>query len=197
LIFHPKMAQKVKAGLKTQTRRKVNENECRYRAGRVYSIQTGRGKPASGHITITEVRQEQLGDITLRDARREGFRTTADFKAYWLELHGKWQQEQPVWVISFVLGDQTDRPRLLAARFDPHHGDYVDFLSRALSGSSEEVAEPILKVYAKEGEARYAYMLSEQRKRALDAIGEIKRHAPTGKARKELTWAEKRIRAIS
>ncbi len=109
MIFGSDMANLVLAGRKTQTRRL----SCRYQERRVYQVQRGRGKPGVGPITITEIREERLGDISLSDVRREGFRTTAEFQSYWRELHKHWNPDQPVFVISFVKGDHTDQPRLL------------------------------------------------------------------------------------
>ena len=124
MIFRPELVKQILAGKKTMTRRPVKPGElaCRYKPGRVYGVQLGRGRPThmTGEeplrITILEVRQEHLGEITLPDARREGFRTTQEFKDYWRGLYGTFDLELPVWVIGFARGDVTDRPRLLAAR---------------------------------------------------------------------------------
>lgn len=61
--------------------------ECTVQPGRSYAVQPGRGKHALARIVVTDVRAELVGEITFDDARREGFRTTADFKRTWLELH--------------------------------------------------------------------------------------------------------------
>ncbi len=104
------MAKLILAGKKTQTRRLA----CRYVPGRVYAIQPGRGRKSVGQLTVTDVREdERLGDLALRDARREGFRTTDEFRAYWTELHGSYNPETRVFVVSFVEGDHADKVRLL------------------------------------------------------------------------------------
>ncbi len=100
--------------------------------------------------------------------------------------------DQPSWIIRFKKGD-TDRDRIPAARVGGPDGDYTDNAVRALDGCDSEVPEAYHARYALEAEAQRTDMLSERRERALDAIREIKKHAPTGKARSELTWAEKRI----
>jgi uncharacterized protein YhfF len=117
LIFTTQMAKLIGAGRKSQTRRvvKPGETECRYKPGHSYALQVGRGKPATSRITVTEVRRERLGDIDLRDVKREGFRTTDDFRDYWRALHGRYDPDTTVWVISFQRGDHADRPRFLIA----------------------------------------------------------------------------------
>lgn len=102
----------------------------------------------------------------------------------------------PVWVIRFQKGDHRDTARLLAARWQPGAGDYVSDPSRSLRGTADEVSEATQARYAAEGELRHAEILLAQRERALEAIQEIKRHAPTGKARKRLASAEHQIRTL-
>lgn len=115
MIFAPEMVKLILADRKTQTRRivKPDEKACRYRIGHAYAIQPGRARPGIERLTITEVRQEKLGDISLPDAKREGFRTRSDFFDYWQRLHGVLHLERQVWVISFVKGDRRDVPRML------------------------------------------------------------------------------------
>jgi hypothetical protein len=90
MIFSPELVKKIAAGGKTMTRRpvKAGERTCRYLAGHSYAVQAGRGKPGSFRITVVDVRTEHVGNISLRDVRREGFRTTAEFYDYWHRLYG-------------------------------------------------------------------------------------------------------------
>jgi hypothetical protein len=197
VIFRPELARKIKEGKKTQTRRVV-KGECRYKPGRSYALQTGRGKKASERITVMEVRQEKLEEITLRDARREGFRTTADFKDYWTDLHGSFEPEQLVHVISFELGDHTDTPRLLAARPGAPHGDYVSVAALALRGSAEEPSSLWQRKWS--SEARIAeseasrHLWDEKRQKALDAIAAIAEFAETPEQLRSFKAAERTIR---
>lgn len=91
MIFAAEMVRLIAAGKKTATRRLVkgDEPKGRYRAGKSYAVQPGRGKPSSFRILVTDVRQEPVGDLTLADARAEGFRTSDEFKLYWIRLHDK------------------------------------------------------------------------------------------------------------
>lgn len=127
MIFKPQLVRKILEGKKTQTRRPVKpgELECRYRPGRSYALQSGRGRPAIAQITIREVVEQGLGEISYADALAEGFRTVELFIDYWRGLYGTVDLEQRVWVISFAL-DRDPPPRLLHAKSqygytsDPH-----------------------------------------------------------------------------
>lgn len=140
MIFRPELVRLIRQGKKTQTRRIVTGATCRYQATKSYALQPGRGKHAVGRITITAVRPESLGAISLRDAKREGFVTTHDFIDYWTGLHGRFDRDLMVWVISFSLGDTTDVPRLLAARPGAPHGDYVTESRLAMVDEPEAIS---------------------------------------------------------
>lgn len=191
MIFQPDAIDLIRQRRKTQTRRPVQllkpprpaipEKTCRYHPGRTYSVQPGRGQRGILHITIMDVRQELLGQITQQDARREGFQFTSQFMQRWEQLHGVVDPDQPVWVISFVVGDLTDhfdRPRLLAAtpghveyetsrpaspgakgrwRIAPEaeeHQDYTDRLDRGAEGEPEAVPANVQKIYTREAQKR-------------------------------------------
>lgn len=196
MIFASEMAKLVRAGKKTQTRRRT----CRYAPGHSYAIQSGRGKPGNGRLTVLEVRQEPLGSISLRDARREGFRTTSEFKDYWMGLHGSWNPYQLIYVISFVLGDHTDAPRFLAAKPGLPHGDYVQSGARALRGTNEEVSASVQRRYTLAVEKARESGEAQHRERLLAAIGAIrleaaKQNAGSAISRKRLKSVEHQLRA--
>jgi hypothetical protein len=120
--FRPELAKQVRMGKKTQTRQPVKATDtdqfgitkCRYVTGRSYSIQAGR-KSGYGRLTVLDVRRDRLGDITLADARREGFKTTDEFKDHWADMYGSFDPDTEVWVISFRVGDlERDRQRRAA-----------------------------------------------------------------------------------
>lgn len=108
MIFKPDMIVAIAEGRKTQTRRKVQPGtDCFYRVGRCFGIQRRAaeeemttdelrrfrrrlGYPPRrtvGRLQVVAVRREQVGDITLEDARREGFESVAEFRRYWAWLH--------------------------------------------------------------------------------------------------------------
>lgn len=199
MIFKPELAKKVAAGSKTMTRRPVKdgEQECRYRAGRVYGVQLGRGKSTSFPITITEEpRREALAAITFKEARREGFRTREEFIDYWTELYGDFDPDQEVWVISFVKGDATDRPHLLAARSGTPMGEYTDNPSRAMKGEPEAISTPVAEHYAKRAIDMRGVEMSAQCERLLEVVAELRTQATTAPARKRLRSVEHHVRAI-
>ena len=101
-------------GQKTQTRRPVKPNvsfrgtdigwkPCAYSAGRTYGVQLGRGRRALARIEVTGVHKERVGDITLEDAEREGFKDIATFFRYWKTLYPASDLTEAVWVITFYV----------------------------------------------------------------------------------------------
>lgn len=117
MIFRPELVELIKSGRKTQTRRPVKrgERECRYKPNHAYKVQPGRGQRGEDVITVVEPpRRERLGALSLKGARREGFRNVQEFERYWKDLHGAYDPDEEVWVISFVRGDHVDQDRFLA-----------------------------------------------------------------------------------
>lgn len=202
MIFKPELVKKINAGTKTMTRRivKDGETECRYREGRVYAVQPGRGKAASFSITILDIRQERLGEIDYRDARREGFKTTDEFAAYWTALHKSFRPDQLVWVIGFIKGDLTDTPHLLAARPGGAQGDYTSIPARAVKGEGEAVQAKLLDRWAVEGRERHADVLAEQRKSLLSAVQGVRieaaRRGNYPRAQRRLKSVEHHLKAL-
>lgn len=110
MIFAPDLAEKILAGEKTQTRRRRTgqtvtgvwvDDPCRYRPGRTYAVQPGRGKKSVGRILVRSVSAEAMCDMTEDDVRAEGFRTHGEFAAKWLSMYGEGSWLDPVWRIEF------------------------------------------------------------------------------------------------
>jgi len=93
--------QKVLSGQKTQTRRLARENDSlwtveledkaqekvllrgdrrKWRTGRTYAVQPGRGRPAVGRIRLLDIRYQHLGFISEAEARAEGFANLEEFE---------------------------------------------------------------------------------------------------------------------
>lgn len=131
MIFRPELVRLIRQGRKTQTRRPTrNDEPCRYKRGKSYAVQPGRGKPATCRIYVDHVRQERLGDIAFTDARAEGFPTTDDFKAAWVEIHdAKWLEHEIAMLDEAENDDGVvlDRDTWLLRRsldmFDRRHAD--------------------------------------------------------------------------
>lgn len=129
MIFSPKLARLIIAGRKTQTRRKVKDDEaaCRYKSGRHYALQVpapkgsrARALTKDGYrLEVLDTRCEMVGEISFEDARAEGFKSREEFFDYWRLLYGpRADLEQFVWAISFRLFG--DPPNFL--HVDSSHG---------------------------------------------------------------------------
>lgn len=113
MIFSYENTQKILAGRKTQTRRKVGKpgKPCPYKVGRDYALQRGRGKHEEARILITHVRREPLGSILEEEAIAEGYGSREEFMEAFYKLNGGdrdggyCSDEQEVWVIEFELVD--------------------------------------------------------------------------------------------
>jgi hypothetical protein len=177
VIFKPVMIHKIAAGQKTQTRRRIRTPEPTWTVGRAYAAQPGRGKPASLHFIVTEIRRERLADLTFEDARREGFKTRDDFFEYWADLYGGTPNpDLEVWVLTFRRDDR-DMPRLLAARMG--RGDYVTDPHQAARDepeaiTSDEHARLFEHAAAKDDARRRQPLASsmDNLRRELDALRE-------------------------
>ena len=94
--FRDDLARQVIDGTKTVTRRLLSDNpaspwwreRCAYRIGQSVAICTGRGKPQIGRATITNVARVPLGQISLAEARAEGFASVPEFVAAWTAING-------------------------------------------------------------------------------------------------------------
>lgn len=117
MIFRPEMAAKVLAGEKTQTRRRGLTTK--YRELGDYAIQPGRGKTAVGRLSVLEVRQQRLFDMTNAEAIAEGFHDVYGFQRYWQELHDEIDLDELVWVITFVVIQINRCGRCLGAAHGP------------------------------------------------------------------------------
>jgi hypothetical protein len=91
VIFQPEFAELVLAGRKTQTRRRFkswDSESCRYKVGRTYAVQDGRGRPALGRILILSVAPVRVEDLDGEDAIGEGFGSQAEFWHWWELRYG-------------------------------------------------------------------------------------------------------------
>lgn len=120
MIFRPTLARAVATGRKTQTRRPVTNKPCRYKIGHDYAVQPGRGKTAIARLKVLDLREERVGQITHQDAKAEGFRNAAAFKAYWVSLYDKAWVEKLEADITPELGEGLSESELVY-RFEVAH----------------------------------------------------------------------------
>jgi hypothetical protein len=116
MIFRPELVDKILAGSKTVTRRRLKHRDgrpigatpFRYQVGMTYAIQPGRGKAHVGHILVRDVVVEPLKHMTVADCQAEGFKKASAFLDYWESLHGEADLDEPVAVIRFELAPRCD-----------------------------------------------------------------------------------------
>jgi hypothetical protein len=103
MLFKEKMLKKVLRGEKTQTRR---THKRKLKTGKTYGIRCSYfGKP-EGHIKILRTFEQRLGDISLEDVQKEGFKTLEEFQAEWIKINGKWDPNQTVTVYEFQITEE-------------------------------------------------------------------------------------------
>jgi hypothetical protein len=63
------------------------QERLQWKVGKWYALQPGRGKKGVGFIEVTEIRFEDVRDISQADAVAEGFETPLDFLAVWISFY--------------------------------------------------------------------------------------------------------------
>lgn len=88
-------------GAKIATRRRWKVR--RAVPGGLHWAQTNRFDPDTrfARLKVLEVYKERLGDMTDRDARKEGCRNLKAFRKVWKSLHGTWDPDEEVYVVEF------------------------------------------------------------------------------------------------
>lgn len=102
MLFTRPNIEKIRAGLKTETRRiwKVPH----VKVGGVYRVRYSRQFPADlgdPKIRVTSMRVESLGEIDHAAVLREGSGSLEEFVLHWQGLHSEWDPQQKVYVIRF------------------------------------------------------------------------------------------------
>jgi hypothetical protein len=127
----------------------------------------GDGRRTKELVTVTEVKAgaedrvpvlvtpvafseiQALTSVTLAEAQRAGFQTTADLVATWREMYPR---TRIVVSVVFALGDTRDRPRFMAmARKDGSiTSDYTGSRTASLDPDAEVVSDAVLAKFGKE-----------------------------------------------
>ncbi|HSH12327.1 MAG TPA: ASCH domain-containing protein, partial [Desulfurivibrionaceae bacterium] len=122
--------QKVLSGQKTQTRRLARDSDrlwsiehegreaekvlwrgekAKWRTGRSYAVQPGRGKKAIARIRLLDIQYQLLGHVSEEEANAEGYASLAEFIQTWTKIHGHYDLGQPVWALEFRLIPERGR----------------------------------------------------------------------------------------
>ena len=68
----------------------VYRNErCVYDVGKTYAVQPGRGRKAVARIRITDIRREDVREISVEDVIAEGVERRSEFLETWTQMHDK------------------------------------------------------------------------------------------------------------
>jgi len=85
-------------GIKTQTSRKsIPDPKVKVGA----TVHAAVWEPRFADLRVTSIERKKLGDFTEEDAKREGGYTLKEFKEVWKKIHGEWNPDESVYVISF------------------------------------------------------------------------------------------------
>ena len=84
-------------GEKKATRR---INKPLVKPNKAYRIQIGfRYLPE--RIFVKRLWVQRLGDMTIEDAKKEGFSSLDKFRESWIDIYGFWNEDMHVWVVEF------------------------------------------------------------------------------------------------
>jgi hypothetical protein len=113
MFFKPEHVQPILAGLKTQTRRKINRTgRCPYKEGNVYQARLNYKDKPFARLLITGVRRERLADMTEEDCILEGYGGKDGYRRIYEKIYGRFDENEMLWVIDF----ETIEPPLTGGR---------------------------------------------------------------------------------
>ena len=105
MLFKPEHISMIKTGSKTATRRLWKKPHVK--PGGVYHAQVTMFQPkkeSSTFIRVTAVYQQKLGDMTKKDAYKEGGYTLEEFKRVFEDITKTvWDDNLVVWVVEFKM----------------------------------------------------------------------------------------------
>ena len=104
MLFKRYLLEKILSGEKTQTRRPIKRKKGRaiWEVGKQVGVRNGY-KPFVAYVTIKRRYRQKLGQITDKDARKEGFANVDEFKQAWIQIYGNWKPNEIIWVYDFEL----------------------------------------------------------------------------------------------
>jgi hypothetical protein len=106
ILFKKRFIEQILSREKTSTRR---VGKKRWNVGSTHQLKISFFSESFATVSIKSVRQEKLGEISLDDARAEGFDTPVEFVRSFAEIHKtevtRDLAQTDVWVIEFTLAD--------------------------------------------------------------------------------------------
>lgn len=101
MIFTKKIAPRVMAG---EVTRSTRLGRSRWKLNSIHPVQAGRYGPIIGHIRIVGESRIRLGNITDKDAQREGYHSLATLKRHLRRVYkGRLSQDLEVWNVQWVV----------------------------------------------------------------------------------------------
>jgi len=102
MLFKPEHKEMILKGTKTATRRIWKRP--RVKVGGVYKAKLKMiSKEYFARIKVIEYYKQELGEMTEKDAVKEGYKSIMDFHDIWIKINGAWHDNQVVDVIEFEL----------------------------------------------------------------------------------------------
>ena len=99
LLFQKSMIPRILDGIKTQTRRPLEENNIK--VGDVLPLRAPWSQKTYGLIEIVRVYEQPIGEISQEEVEREGFQSLAEFKKTWGRIYGQTNGREVVRVLVF------------------------------------------------------------------------------------------------
>jgi hypothetical protein len=98
LLFKKKYVSMILNGAKTATRR---TSRPMVKPGGVYNLRTDFFTYSPHLIQVERLYEQKLGDVTLKDAKKEGYLDPEEFREDWVKLYKDWTSDRYVWVVEF------------------------------------------------------------------------------------------------
>ena len=100
MFFKEAMRKKIEEGKKTVTRRPWSRPMAK--VGGIYQVRITQYKKGYHFlIKVLDLKKQKLGDMTLEDAKAEGFESIKEFGDYWTKINGFYDRNEEVTVITF------------------------------------------------------------------------------------------------
>lgn len=89
--------------------------KLRWQVGNIYAIQPGRGKQAIARFRLLDIKLEDVRNISLKDARAEGYKNEIEFWRVWCGFHdpkgiGELENLATTSMVGLITGWESTRP---------------------------------------------------------------------------------------